>query len=807
MQETIIVNILGGPGIGKSTCALQVVAEIKKQGYQAEYVQEVAKELVYAGDMEHLNGSLENQAYILSKQKERLDLLVGQVDFVITDSPLPLNLIYLKEHNEYYETEVLREFNTYKNINIVLGRNLAVEYQNEGRIHTLEESLVKDKEIVELLEKNSLPYRSFERSDISGIIEYITSEEQQRDNSSKLTLSSEEIEDIAKKIQQNAYEDELFKGTLNLMLDGDKRTQSQPLTIGTTTYALALCEADSTLPLTIQKRVIDKAMRPEIRDENGRLIGKTGHGLTKEQLLSSLFELKSPSMILEGNRDNSLLAVTSTKDIKNRYIVIAIELNQKEGFRYVNCVLSPYGRDNLSEYYDNHKLIAINKEKANDVLRSIGKSYPKENSLISFDNSIAYSLKNVKYPEEKSSAPSCERIVIDTETTGLSPFGGDELLQVSIINTEGTVLYNEYVKPTAHEAWEAAMAVNNITPEMVAGAKTIEEQLSEISKITLNAKEIIGYNTYFDINFLSVAGVEFSDTVKVTDVKADFTERHGVWDKYKGDFKWIKLTECAEHYGYDWNSNEGQAHNSVSDCFATLHCYNEFRKEIEREREEQQARKAQRAEKYAMTLQNDKVRIYVDMDGTLARFHDEVKYLERMWEEGFFEQLKPFQEMVDGIKLLKQQNPNAEVFILSAAIEGEPPYCQRQKHEWLDRYLPEIDKEHRIFTKIGTPKADYIKGGVKMTDILIDDYNKGLEEWQRFGGTAVKCHNNINHKGLIGKLWDGKIIHNFEAPEKICKDIVQIANSLPGTSGQGEALKRTASPVRHKEQEQSHRKR
>ena len=30
------------------------------------------------------------------------------------------------------------------------------------------------------------------------------------------------------------------------------------------------------------------------------------------------------------------------------------------------------------------------------------------------------------------------------------------------------------------------------------------------------------------------------------------------------------------------------------------------------------------------------MRIFVDMDGTLARFHDEVGYLERMFEKGFF---------------------------------------------------------------------------------------------------------------------------------------------------------------------------
>ena len=797
-KETTVINILGGAGIGKSTCSMAVTAELKKRGYQADYVQEVAKELVYAGDMEHLDGSLKNQAYIMAQQKQRLDLLTGQVDYAVTDSPLLLNVIYLKEHNADYEQEVLREFGTYRNINIVLGRDLAVEYQNEGRIHTLEESLVKDKEIVELLEKNNIPFKSFERSDINGIIRYVT--DTVRDQESKLTLSQDEVAEIAQKIQQNEIENNSFRQQLNSFISLE-RNSSSSLIIGKTPYSLSLGGATYDYDLIIAPRTLLKCMSDS--DERYH-----GHGLSSEIVEQLPNELRCPVMLFKGSVDNSLVAFTSLKDSNGDNVIVSIKPNDIDKHNTVNRVTSAYGKHNTANYVSNQlnsgNLIALNTNKANDMFQSLGLQSPPEETFISFDNSIAYSLANVKYPKVKKI--DNERIVIDTETTGLSPFGGDELLQVSIINDKGTVLYNEYVKPTAHESWERAMAVNHITPEMVADKQTIQEQLAAINAITSTAKEVIGYNTQFDINFLSEAGVNFSDDCKVSDVMADYSERHGVWNNNTGKYNWIKLVECAEHYGYDWNSNEGQAHNSVSDCFATLHCYNELQKEIEREREEQQAREAQQTEKQAVTLQNDKVRIFVDMDGTLARFHDEVRYLERMWEEGFFEQLKPFQEMVDSIKLLKKHNPNAEIFILSAAIEGEPPYCKRQKHEWLDRYLPEIDKEHRIFTDIGVPKADYIKGGVKKTDILIDDYNKGLEEWEQFGGTSVKCHNNINHKGLIGKLWEGEIIHNFEAPEKICKDIVAIANSLPDPIDPVAALKRTAAPKKHKEQEQPHRK-
>ena len=175
-------------------------------------------------------------------------------------------------------------------------------------------------------------------------------------------------------------------------------------------------------------------------------------------------------------------------------------------------------------------------------------------------------------------------------------------------------------------------------------------------------------------------------------------------------------------------------------------------------------------------------RIFVDMDGTLARFHDEVQYLERMYEENFFKELQPFAEMVACVNELTLRE-DVEVFILSAAIEGEPPYCRRQKNEWIDRFLPSVDEQHRIYTTAGKPKADFIPYGVSKDDILIDDYNRNLREWVKSGGTSIKCVNNINNKGLgayggeKGNLWNGPIINNCHSSEEQYAYIVNFINN------------------------------
>lgn len=177
---------------------------------------------------------------------------------------------------------------------------------------------------------------------------------------------------------------------------------------------------------------------------------------------------------------------------------------------------------------------------------------------------------------KKKSVP-CENptrmIVLELETTGLSNYR-DDVLQVSVIDGNGNVLINSYVKPYYNTLWEQAQRINNISPDMVADAPELHELVPKLKGIFESCDTIIGYNTLFDLSFLGF--LDFSER-PIIDVMDDFAPVYGEWSDYHEDYKWQKLVTCAQYYGFNWNSIQENAHDSLGDCYATLYCYNKMK--------------------------------------------------------------------------------------------------------------------------------------------------------------------------------------------------------------------------------------
>lgn len=142
-----VINLFGGPGAGKSTTAAGLFYLMKSEGMKVELVTEYAKDLTYEG----ADARFRNQLYILAKQDQRLRRLEGQVDYVVTDSPLLLSLAYAKPPwtAPWFEAAVLGTVETYKNFNVEVLR--VKPYQTYGRSQTEREARSLDTTITNIL--------------------------------------------------------------------------------------------------------------------------------------------------------------------------------------------------------------------------------------------------------------------------------------------------------------------------------------------------------------------------------------------------------------------------------------------------------------------------------------------------------------------------------------------------------------------------------------------------------------------------------------------------------------------------------
>lgn len=214
---------------------------------------------------------------------------------------------------------------------------------------------------------------------------------------STLMVDEKDILRMADAIRQNRIEDQIFAINLDRFLDNGARS-SEYIYVCKTSNALAISGADKELDVVIAPRTIAKCMAdPEVRYH--------GHGLTRDILQRIPEELRNPVMIFKGNKDSSLVVITRLKDNKSRGVMVAISLNEMGKRNEVNRISSVYGKDNINNYIRNQmeygNLIAVNKKEAKIMLQSAGLQLPLEETYLNFNDSIAYTIQNVKGFEEK----------------------------------------------------------------------------------------------------------------------------------------------------------------------------------------------------------------------------------------------------------------------------------------------------------------------------------------------------------------------------------------------------------------------
>jgi hypothetical protein len=167
----LVINLFAGPGVGKSTTASKVFADLKMKGVNCEMALEFAKDKVWEESFK----TMDDQIYIFGKQFHKIWRLKDKVDVIICDSPLPISIVYDKENSEAFHSLIMEQFNKFKNFNFYLKRSAI--YQKEGRIQTEEEARKIDDTVRNVLIDYKIPFVTLDIDKASSsIVEIIINE-------------------------------------------------------------------------------------------------------------------------------------------------------------------------------------------------------------------------------------------------------------------------------------------------------------------------------------------------------------------------------------------------------------------------------------------------------------------------------------------------------------------------------------------------------------------------------------------------------------------------------------------------------
>jgi nicotinamide riboside kinase len=159
---TTIINLYGGPGAGKSTGAVYLFHKLKTQGENAELVREYVKEWVWTAR----KFSTYDQIYFLGKQTRQESLLFGKVDWIVTDSPVMMNLYYAQKYCPPVISEGVRactlayyhqaEDDGHKHVHVFLNRTKP--YLSHGRFQNEDEAKEIDDDVKKVLRHLKVPF-------------------------------------------------------------------------------------------------------------------------------------------------------------------------------------------------------------------------------------------------------------------------------------------------------------------------------------------------------------------------------------------------------------------------------------------------------------------------------------------------------------------------------------------------------------------------------------------------------------------------------------------------------------------------
>ncbi len=156
-------------------------------------------------------------------------------------------------------------------------------------------------------------------------------------------------------------------------------------------------------------------------------------------------------------------------------------------------------------------------------------------------------------------------VYLDTETTGLERT--DEIVEISIIDDDGLVVYESLVRPS-QPIPASATSIHGLTNADVRGARTWPVVWPDV-RAALFGRLVVIYNEEFDVRMMQQSHARYrlpwKDKFTTVDLLRLYAEFRGEWDVRRNSYRLVSLADA----GQQCHISLPNAHRSTADTLLT----------------------------------------------------------------------------------------------------------------------------------------------------------------------------------------------------------------------------------------------
>lgn len=152
MSNTVFINLVGGPGCGKSTASASLYAKLKEGPLKVELLQDPVRDHIYKNESLMMQSQIPQFGELLLQTYS----VNGKVDVCVRDTSLLNVIAYDAEDNPLFHSLVIQEYKKFTNIDFFIDRG-DIPFDEALSIYTYDQSILLDQKIKDVYRFANIP--------------------------------------------------------------------------------------------------------------------------------------------------------------------------------------------------------------------------------------------------------------------------------------------------------------------------------------------------------------------------------------------------------------------------------------------------------------------------------------------------------------------------------------------------------------------------------------------------------------------------------------------------------------------------